>query len=107
MSSMAFALFGQARLLLDPALAGEHSRRRRLHFMLRTDQSLGPASTPASQPTPGAPLPRTLASPRTGLTPAGSRELADRLHHNNLPVIMTPNRLDAPNISSYDTPYTQ
>jgi hypothetical protein len=35
-----------------------------------------PASTPGSRPTPGAALPGTLASPRTGLTPAGCRELA-------------------------------
>ena len=32
---------------------------------------LGPASTPASLPDPGVPLPGTLASPRTGLSPAG------------------------------------
>ena len=43
--------------------------------MLRTGQLLHPASTPASQPKPGASLPRTLASPRTGLAPAGHREL--------------------------------
>jgi hypothetical protein len=41
---------------------------------------LRPASTPGSRPTPGAALPGTLASPRTGLTPAGCRELGARLH---------------------------
>ena len=58
--------------------------------MLRPDQSLGTASTPASQPTPGALLPGTLASPRTGLSPAGCRELVERLRHNNLVVVMAP-----------------
>ena len=53
----------------------EPSRRCGLRFMLRTGQLLHPASTPASQPKPGASLPRTLASPRTGLAPAGYREL--------------------------------
>ena len=48
--------------------------------MLRTGQLLHPASTPASQPTPEASLPGTLASPRTGLAPAGYRELVVRLH---------------------------
>lgn len=38
------------------------------------------ASTPASQPTPGAALPGTLASPRAGLTPAGCPGLDARLH---------------------------
>src|SRR6266487_5458966 len=56
--------------------------------MLRTGQLLTPsqglcrsASTPGSHPTPGAVLPGTLASPQTGLTPAGCRELAARLRH--------------------------
>ena len=44
--------------------------------MLRTGQLLHPASIPASQPDPEASLPGTLMSPRTGLTPAGCRELA-------------------------------
>lgn len=34
-------------------------------------QLLHPASTPASRPEPGASLPRTLASPRSGLAPPG------------------------------------
>src|SRR5213596_1687565 len=54
--------------------------------MLRTGQSPAPstgrstsASTPGSHPTPGVLLPGTLASPRTGLAPAGCRELVARL----------------------------
>src|SRR6266536_3651931 len=56
--------------------------------MLRTGQLLAPlqglcrsASTAGSHPTPGAVLPGTLASPRTGLAPAGCRELVARLRH--------------------------
>src|SRR5437773_7216561 len=54
--------------------------------MLRTGQSPAPstgrstsASTPGSHPTPGVLLPGTLASPRTGLAPAGCRALVARL----------------------------
>src|SRR3954452_15430382 len=66
-----------------------------LSFPLRTGQSLHPASTPASRPEPGASLPGTLASPRTGLSPAGCRELGARLRHDlSLPVI-APGLLDA------------
>jgi hypothetical protein len=61
----------------------EPSRRCRLRFTLRTEQLLHPASTPASRPDPGASLPGTLASPRTGLTPAGCRELGARLRHDH------------------------
>ena len=46
--------------------------------MLRTAHLLRPASTPTSRPTSGASLPGTLASPRTGLAPAGYRELVAR-----------------------------
>src|SRR5215211_3998262 len=59
--------------------------------MLRTGQSPAPstrrstsASTPGSRPTPGVLLPRTLASPRTGLTPAGCHELVARLRRRSL-----------------------
>ena len=45
---------------------------------LRTGQLLHPASTPTFRPTPWALLPGTLAFPRTGLAPAGSRELVAR-----------------------------
>ena len=66
--------------------------------MLRTGQLLGPAPHPASRPRTGASLPGTLASPRTGLTPAGCPQLVGWLrHHNmNLLVVMAPNLLDAP-----------
>ena len=66
--------------------------------MLRTGQLLGPASNPASRPRTGAPLPGTLASPRTGLSPAGCPQLVAWLrHHNiNLLVVMAPKLLDAP-----------
>jgi len=59
--------------------------------MLRTGQSPAPstgrstsASTPGSHPTPGVLLPGTLASPRTGLAPAGCRELVARLRRSAL-----------------------
>jgi len=59
--------------------------------MLRTGQSPAPsqgrstsASTPGSHPTPGVLLPGTLASPRTGLAPAGCRELVARLRRGVL-----------------------
>ena len=65
--------------------------------MLRTGQLLGPASHPASRPRTGASLPGTLASPRTGLAPAGCPQLVAWLrHHNmNLLVVMAPKLLDA------------
>jgi hypothetical protein len=86
--SMAFAVNVPARLLLDPTRRrGNYLRRRRLRFMLRTGQSLslsgllslrfdGGISTDA-----GSQLPGTLASPRTGLAPAGQLELHARLRH--------------------------
>jgi hypothetical protein len=42
---------------------------------LQTARSLRPASHPTSRSRTGASLPGTQASPRTGLTPAGHREL--------------------------------
>src|SRR3954471_17730028 len=70
--------------------------------MLRTGRLRTPkrggcrsTSTPVSQPMPGAVLPRTLASPRTGLTPAGCRELVARLRHHDLLVVTAPELLDA------------
>jgi len=66
--------------------------------MLRTGQSLAPsqglrrsASTTASLPPPGAVLPGTLASPRTGLAPAGCRELVARLRLGLPPFSWRPN----------------
>jgi len=63
--------------------------------MLRTAHLLCPASTPASRPTSGASLPRTLASPRTGLAPAGCRELVARLRHEVVSFLTAPELLDA------------
>src|SRR5664280_3701534 len=65
--------------------------------MLRTGHLLHPASNPASRPRTGASLPGTLASPRTGLAPAGCPQLVAWLrHHNmNLLVVMAPKLLDA------------
>jgi hypothetical protein len=65
--------------------------------MLRTGHLLRPASNPASRPRTGASLPGTLASPRTGLAPAGCPQLLAWLrHHNmNLLVVMASKLLDA------------
>jgi len=63
--------------------------------MLRTAHLLHPASTPTSRPTPGAILPGTLASPRTGLAPAGCRELVARLRHGVVSFLTAPELLDA------------
>jgi hypothetical protein len=82
--SMAFATGMQARLPLGPLARG---------FLTTPQASLDaadwpvaprPASTPGSRPTPGAALPGTLASPRTGLPPAGCRELVARLRRGAL-----------------------
>ena len=43
----------------------------------------------------GNQLPRTLASPRTGLSPAGCPQLVARLRHVDLLVFMAPELLDA------------
>ena len=66
--------------------------------MLRTGHLLHPASNPASRPRTGVSLPGTLASPRTGLAPAGYPQLIAWLrHHNsNLLVVMASKLLDAP-----------
>src|ERR1019366_5987102 len=63
--------------------------------MLRTGHLLHPASNPASRPRTGASLPGTLASPRTGLAPAGCPQLVAWLRHNNLLAVMAPKLLDA------------
>ena len=93
--SVAFARSTQARHPLFPADGREPSPRCRLRYTLRTDQLLHPASTPASQPDPEASLPGTLASPRTGLPPAGYRELVARLRHDHSFRVMAPGLLDA------------
>ena len=82
MPSMAFAKSTQARHPLFPAEAGAFTTlQTSLHAADRTvapprfdpDLSTGPGRF---QGMAGASLPGTLASPRTGLTPAGCRELA-------------------------------
>lgn len=62
---------------------------------LRTGQLLHPASHAASRRRTGASLPGTLASPRTGLPPAGCPELVERLRHDDLLVIAAPALLGA------------
>ncbi len=80
--SLAFAVVEPARHPLFPrSRAGPLTTLAQASLALRTGRSLGPASHPASQPRTGAPLPRTRASPRTGLTPAGRPELIARLRH--------------------------
>src|SRR5215211_5158295 len=77
--SMAFATGIQARLPLGPLARG---------FLSTPQASLDAADWPVARPLdgtvflrfdPGAALPGTLASPRTGLPPAGCRELGARL----------------------------
>jgi hypothetical protein len=68
--------------------------------MLRTAHLLCPASTPTSRPTSGASLPGTLASPRTGLAPAGCRELVARLRHGVVSFLTAPELLDAHRLNS-------
>jgi hypothetical protein len=63
--------------------------------MLRTAKLFHPASIPAFRPKPGVSLPGTLASPRTGLAPAGRRELVARLRHDRSFAVMAPELLDA------------
>jgi hypothetical protein len=101
-SSMAFALPKQARLLLVPPCrvnrhydAAGFTRRcglvscHRLHAVssLRFDDGISPDA--------GSQLPGTLTSPRTGLAPVGRPQLVARLHHANLLVVMAPKLLDA------------
>jgi len=62
--------------------------------MLRTVKLIHPASTQVFRPTPEASLPGTLASPRTGLSPASYRELVARLRHVDS-CLHTPELLDA------------
>ena len=50
----------------------------RIRFMLRTAHLIHPASTLTSLSNPEASLPRTLASPWTGLAPVSYRELVAR-----------------------------
>ena len=68
---------------------------RLVSFMLRTVHLIHPASPRVSRPKPEVTLPRTLASPWTGLAPASYRELVARLRHFYLLVLMTSELLDA------------
>jgi hypothetical protein len=98
---VAFASGIRARLPLGP-LARGFVTTLQASLVLRTGQSPAPsqgrsssASTPGSHPTPGVLLPRTLASPRTGLAPAGCRELVARLRRALLRWSSAPELLDA------------
>jgi hypothetical protein len=75
--------------------------------MLRTAHLLCPASTPTSRPTSGASLPGTLASPRTGLAPAGCRELVARLRHGVVSFLTAPELLDAHRLNSPGFDYSR
>ena len=55
--------------------AGSLTTLTQASLTLQTARSLRPASHPTSRSRTGASLPGTQASPRTGLTPAGHREL--------------------------------
>ncbi|SHF04026.1 hypothetical protein SAMN02745225_02318 [Ferrithrix thermotolerans DSM 19514] len=66
-SSMAFVKTTQTRLPLPPAFASSLYDALRIRFMLRTAHLVHPASTLTSLSNPEASLPRTLASPWTGL----------------------------------------
>src|SRR4029450_747241 len=73
---MACATGMQARRPLDPLARGFLTTPQASLHAADWSVALRPASTPGSRPTPGAALPGTLASPRTGLPPAGCHELA-------------------------------
>ena len=91
---MAFAKSTQARLPLSPALAEAFTTLQ--NSLYAADRNLlHLASTQASLPKPEVSLPRTLASPWTGLTPASYRELVAQLRHFNLLGVMTSELLDA------------
>jgi len=62
-------------LLTPPAGRDPLTTLAQASLTLQTARSLHPASHPTSQSRTGALLPGTQASPRTGLAPAGHREL--------------------------------
>src|SRR5215218_10909526 len=82
--SMAFATGMQARLPLGPLARGFLTTPQASLHAADWPVAPRPASTPGSRPTPGVLLPGTLASPRTGLPPAGCRELGARLPRRSL-----------------------
>jgi len=61
--------------LYSPLHAGRLTTLTQASLTLQTARSLRPASHPTSRSRTGASLPGTQASPRTGLAPAGHREL--------------------------------
>jgi hypothetical protein len=77
---VAFAVHTPARHPLFPPNGGSLTTLAQASLALQTGRSLGPASHPASRPRTGASLPRTRASPRTGLTPAGRPEPVARIY---------------------------
>jgi hypothetical protein len=78
--SVAFAVHTPARHPLFPPNGGSLTTLAQASLALQTGRLLGPASHPASRPRTGASLPRTRASPRTGLSPAGRPELVARIY---------------------------
>jgi hypothetical protein len=89
---MAFALPKQARLLLVPPCRVDRHYDAAGFASCCGRHFLHPAPTPASRPTPGVSLPRTLASPRPD-----SHRQADvaRLRHEVVPFLTAPELLDA------------
>ena len=92
---MAFALREQARLLLVHHAVDRRNDAAGFTSCCGLVSRSDPASHPASRPRTGASLPGTLASPRTGLAPAGCPQLVAQLRHDNLLVVMAPKLLDA------------
>ena len=102
MPSMAFAVKVPARLPLGPltrvSLTTPQASLNAADRPLATPSKRCrcSASTPASRPTPGAARPGTMASPRTGLTPAGCPELIARYtSHHQTSYDRRPELLDA------------
>jgi len=83
-------------------------RRTGITTLVRLHSRCGPASChrlhavssfrfdAGISPDAGNQLPGTLASPRTGLAPAGCPQLVARLRHRDLLVVVAPELLDAP-----------
>ncbi len=83
-SFVAFVRTIQARLPLPPVFASSRHDALRTRCMLGTAHLVHPASTLTSLSNPEASLPRTLASPWTGLSPASYRELVARSMSSDL-----------------------
>ena len=79
-----------ARLPLVPASAGNLDDAAGFASCCGPPSCSAPLRLPASRPTPEASLPGTLASPRTGLAPAGCRKLVARLRHDRSFAIRRP-----------------